>query len=351
MSKALLVHARYEAGNVLGRGAQGIVLCVTDREQPGRRLVAKLWHAGTFDESALAGEFALLRRLDIPGLVRAHDWGRDERTQAPFFVEDFVAGEPAAEWVDAAAPLRAERLLRVLSDVATTLAALHDAAFVHGDVKPAHVRLGADGRMLLLDLGAAVARTRLGGAESGGFTPAFAAPELKAGARASVGSDLYALGALGWALASGSAPGGRSKGLRALTPWVPPSLSSVIERLLAPHPQDRPASAEDVLRQLGLAGLPDTSRAAPAPIGRERELTLLGEARPGVRYISGPSGSGKSHLLRELSTQALLAGRTARRVGFPCDDQARVAQLIAFFRGADAAWPFTSQAGSDQRPL
>jgi serine/threonine-protein kinase PknK len=351
MNDALLVHARYEAGEVLGRGAQGVVLRVTDREQPGRGLVAKLWHAGSFDESALAGEFALLRRLDIPGLVRAHDWGRDERTQAPFFVEDFVAGEPAEQWVHAAPARSAERLLRVLADVATTLAALHDAAFVHGDVKPAHVRVGGDGRMLLLDLGAAVARTGLGGAASGGFTPAFAAPELKAGARATVGSDLYALGALGWALATGSAPGGRHKSLRAVAPWVPPSLSSVIERLLAPHPQDRPASAEDVLRQLGSAGLPDTSRAAPAPIGRERELALLGEERPGVRYVSGPSGSGKSHLLRELQTQALLAGRSARRVGFPCDDQALVAQLTAFFRGADAAWPFTRLAVSDPRPL
>src|SRR3954468_15481250 len=95
MNDALLVHARYEAGEVLGRGAQGVVLRVTDREQPGRGLVAKLWRAGAFDETALAGEFALLRRLDVPGLVRAHDWGREERTQVPFFVEDFVAGEAA----------------------------------------------------------------------------------------------------------------------------------------------------------------------------------------------------------------------------------------------------------------
>jgi serine/threonine-protein kinase PknK len=350
LSGHTLTHARYEAGAMLGRGAQGVVLCVTDREQPERRLVAKLWLAGTFDESVLAGEFALLRRLDIPCLVRAHDWGRDERTQSPFFVEDFVAGDPAADWVHGVAPLRAARLGCVLSDVATTLAALHDAAFVHGDVKPAHVRVGADGRMRLLDLGAAVARTRPRGAAGGGFTPAFAAPELKAGACATTSSDLYALGALGWAVASGSAPAGRSHGLRALAPWVPPSLSSVIERLLAAHPQDRPASAEEVLRLLGQAGLPDASRAAPAPIGRERELARLGEARPGVRYLSGPSGTGKSHLLRELQTRALLAGRTARRVGFPCDDQALVARLIAFFRGADAAWPFTLPAPSTERP-
>ncbi len=347
----LLHHARYAAGAVLGRGAQGVVLRVTDREAPERRLVAKLWQPGAFDASALAGEFALLRRLNIPGLVGAHDLGRDERTQAPFFVEDFVDGQSALELVQEVPRLRAERLLGVLADVTTTLAALHDAAFVHGDIKPAHVRAGAEGRMMLLDLGAAVARARPPGLESQAFTPAFAAPEVRAGARTTIGADLYSLGALGWALATGAPPGSKSRGLRTLAPWVPPSSSVVIEQLLASHPRDRPASAEQVLQQLGLAGLAAAQRSAPAAIGRERELALLKQARSGVRYLSGPSGSGKSHLLREVLTSALLAGRAARKISFPCDDQPLLARLIAFFRGADAAWPFTEQAATDDRML
>ena len=102
------MHPRYEPGPVLGRGGQGVVLRVRDREAPERPLVAKIWLAGTFEPSALAAEFALLRRLEIPGLVRAHDFGRDQRTAAPFLVEDFVDGEtarsrssmrcPSAEW-------------------------------------------------------------------------------------------------------------------------------------------------------------------------------------------------------------------------------------------------------------
>ena len=341
----LLLHSRYAPGEVLGRGAQGVVLRVTDRERPDHALVAKLWHPGAFDESALAGEFALLRRLSIKGLVGAHDWGRDERTQAPFLVEDFVAGQAAFDFVHGAPELRAQRLLSVLAAVTTTLAALHDAAFVHGDLKPAHVKITPEGDVRVLDLGAAVARAGRPALEPSAFTPAFAAPEVMAGGAATPASDLFSLGALGWALATGAAPGARSRGLRSLAPWVAPSLSGVIEQLLARHPRDRPASADEVLQQLGLSGLAEGSRAAPAPIGRERELLRLREATPGVRYLSGPSGSGKSHLLRELVTQALLAGRPVRRVSFPCADQAQVAQLIAFFRGADAAWPFTAQAG------
>jgi transcriptional regulator with GAF, ATPase, and Fis domain len=351
MTEALLLHPRYAAGEVLGRGAQGVVLRVTDREEPSRALVAKLWQPGAFDESALAGEFALLRRLSIPGLVGAHDWGRDERTHAPFLVEDFVAGEAAFDFVQRAPELRAQRLSSVLSAVTTTLAALHDAAFVHGDLKPAHVRVTPQGDVRLLDLGSAVARARRPVSEPSAFTPAFAAPELLAGGSATPSSDLFSLGALAWALATGAAPGARSQGLRTLAPWVPPSMSSVIEQLLARHPRDRPEAANDVLQQLGLAGLSEGNRAAPAPIGRERELARLSEAKPGVRYLCGPSGSGKSHLLRELVTQALLAGRPVRRVSFPSADHALLAQLIAFFRGADAAWPFTARASADKSVL
>src|SRR3954464_6139534 len=98
----LLVHSRYEVGAELGRGAQGVVVRVVDREAPERALVAKVWRAGRFADSAILGEFSLLRRLDVPGLVRAHDLGHDERTGALFFVEDFVGGQAASEVISEA---------------------------------------------------------------------------------------------------------------------------------------------------------------------------------------------------------------------------------------------------------
>lgn len=342
----ILVHPRYEVGAELGRGAQGVVVRVVDREAPGRSLVAKVWHEGRFAESAIEGEFSLLRRLDVPGLVRVHDLGRDVRTGAAFFVEDFVAGDAAHEFVERSGGARVERLFQIVAEVATTLAALHDAAFVHGDLKPAHVRITAEKRVYLLDFGSAVANAHGRSAQGSTATPAFAAPEVLAGGRVSALSDLFSLGALGWTLATGSPPGARSGRLRALAPWVPPSLADLFEQLLEPHPRDRPKSAEAVLGRLGLTGLASSRRAVPAPVGRERELLCLQTARVGVRYLVGPSGAGKTHLLRELVTRALLAGREVRRVAFPCSDSLLVSKLVAFFRGANAAWPFT-----ERRPL
>ncbi|WP_437665412.1 sigma 54-interacting transcriptional regulator [Sorangium sp. So ce1182] len=356
-----VAHARYEPGEILGQGAQGVVGRVIDREARGRELVAKVFREGAFREDTLLGEFALLARLRVPGVVRAHDLGRDERTGAPFLVEEYVAGDDAAAWVqEGPAAERPARLARVLGGVARTLAALHDAGFVHSDLKPAHVRMrplgGGSAEAVLLDLGAAVSRARApGGAVA--FTSAFAAPELLAGGAPSPASDLYSLGALAWCSAAGRPPGPwrARRPLRDAAPWVQPSVAEVIEALLALHPRDRPPEAREVLRQLGVAAAEAGIAVGtpPAPIGRERELEALQQppSPPGrVRYVTGPSGAGKSHLGRELVTRALLAGRSARYVAFPREADPLLLRLIAFFRGAEQATPFVTPPG-DGPPL
>ncbi|MDP9002263.1 MAG: sigma 54-interacting transcriptional regulator [Myxococcota bacterium] len=357
-SDSILSHQRYEPGEVLGRGAQGIVLRVVDREQPARALVAKVWRARTDDEWRVEGEFALLARLRIRGLVRAHDFGRDDRSGVPFFVEDFIDGREAGEWVSAVQGTAANaRLLAVATDVAATLAGLHEAGFTHGDTKPAHVRVvegvgprGNAAQAVLLDLGAAASRAHQG-RSPGAYTPSFAAPEVRAGEPATSVSDLYGLGALAWAVATKRPPPREDKRapLRSLAPWVQPGVADVIERLLALHPRDRPGDALEVLRMLGTAGQGAGIPASPAPppMGRERELDALGKpSASGVRYIVGPSGSGKSHLLRELVIRTLLADRDARCVTFPNADPQTVSRLIAYFRGADHAWPFVRRDGA-----
>ncbi|MDI1446860.1 sigma 54-interacting transcriptional regulator [Polyangium sp. 6x1] len=351
---ARFVHARYAAGEVLGRGAQGIVLRVIDREEPGRALTAKVFRPGAFEPSALLGEFALLSRLRLPGIVRAHDLGHDERTGAPFLVEDFVPGLDAASWVRGAEgdADRNRRLADLCAGVAASLAALHDAGFLHGDLKPAHVRMRPEARgarPVLLDLGAAVSFRARAPGQTIAASPGYAAPEVLAGGAPTIRSDLYGLGALAWAAATGAPPplGTTKKRLSVSCSWLRPALVEIVEALVEQHPLDRPEDARRVLSSLGASAMRAGERlgAPPTPVGREAEIAALSAPSTSpVRYVVGPSGAGKSHLARELLTRTLCAGRTARLVGLPAEAGSLVPRLIGFFRGMDPTPPLAAAA-------
>ncbi len=355
MPGATLTHPRYIPLGVLGRGAQGLVLSVQDRESPERKLVAKLWTRRLEDVAEARAEFALLARIRAPGLVHAHDFALDLRTGAPFFVEDRIDGPDARAFVAAAEIGAANgRLGQILASVLATLGCLHDAGFVHGDLKPAHVRVedpeGAP-RVILLDLGSSLAQ---GSAHTRGFTPRYAAPELLAGASSSIATDLYGLGALAFASATGLAPeaGASASNLRERAPWVEPKIADLVAQLLSHHPGDRPGTSVEALASLGRAAARIALRSAPhapPPLGRERELEALGTAR-GVHYVTGPSGAGKSHLVRELTIRALLEGRDARLLTFPGSGDTLVPRLVAWLRG-DGPPPFVARGDDGGAPL
>jgi TolB-like protein len=133
---------------------------------------------------------------------------------------------------------------------------------IHGDLKPANILLARehDGglRAVITDFG--LARPVAGITTSAGSgmhgTPSFAAPELWKGANVSKASDLYALGVILYEMISGRRPfEGRSPGDEVPPPGkvaagVPASWDAAIARCMAPGPQQRPASAEDVARML-----------------------------------------------------------------------------------------------------
>ncbi len=199
------------------------------------------------------------------------------------------------------------------------------------------MRIGRDGNAVLLDLGAAVVR----GARAQGYTEGFQAPELRGGAPTSARSDLWSLGATFIDAITGSAPTARP--LRSIAPFLRASVADLLDRLVAPHPSDRPESARDALESLGKSVGPDALRGArPAPVGRARDLAALLGDGPEVRWLVGPPGVGKSFLADELAIEALRAGSTVRVFRFPDGGDRKLAPLLSYLRGTDAAWPFSA---------
>jgi serine/threonine-protein kinase len=207
-------------------------------------------------EVRLAIERQLLARLDHPNIARILDGGTTEDGQ-PYLVMEWVPGEDLAE--------RAERLsheqrLSLFCDIAAAVAHAHQRSVVHGDIKPANVRLGEDGRIRLLDFG--VARLVLDEAQEdqgliGALTPAFAAPEQLAGQPASTQSDVWALGAvLGWLLLGdrfSRATLDSSSALGAVMAGRVPrpgDLAAIVARACAPCPEERYAGVSELLEDL-----------------------------------------------------------------------------------------------------
>src|SRR6185503_1247141 len=124
------------------------------------------------------------------------------------------------------------------------------------------------------------------------------------------------------------------------------SFADLVDCLVAPHPEDRPEDARAVLRLVGEtfpAGDPRTraTRFQTSVSGlREPVLCALETPRSGVRYVSGAPGSGKSHVVGELYTRALLGGRPARLLRFPGVEPETLKALIGYLRNGAGA-PFS----------
>ncbi len=99
-------------------------------------------------------------------------------------------------------------MMKVFPPVASGLAALHDATFLHLDVKPANILLRASGEPLLLDFGAAQSAAGAGERFSSfqTLTHGFAPPEQYNEGEMGPWSDIYALGATMYACITGKSP-------------------------------------------------------------------------------------------------------------------------------------------------
>lgn len=187
----------------VGRGGMGVVYRVRRADgafemSAAAKLIRMRQDARL--EMRLALERQLLARLDHPNIARILDGGTTADGQ-PFLVMEWVPGEDLGH---RAPGLSVAQRLELFAEVAAAVAHAHQRGVVHGDIKPANVRIGLDGRVRLLDFG--VARLVLDEADAQAdavmaLTPAFAAPEQLAGRLPSTQSDVWALGALlGWLL-------------------------------------------------------------------------------------------------------------------------------------------------------
>jgi serine/threonine protein kinase len=194
-----------------------------------------------------AREVRMLARR-IPGLVPL--LFADTEGVRPFYVMPFLKGGALTRY---AGRLTDDQLQKVAGELARTIANLHAAFEVHGDVKPDNILVSHDGRIQVADpLGNGTLFTILFAPNHGG-TPGYWAPEIRAGAPISYAGDVYSFGATLYHLKTGRRPqdgerleGGLQAGGSSAKIW------EIIDACCQFNPRSRPSMQEVLLMLRGV---------------------------------------------------------------------------------------------------
>jgi serine/threonine protein kinase len=258
----------YELLQELGGGSVTVVHaardCATDEACAVKLLRADGEDPGTglklLQREARAG--LSVRHPHLVRMLEAHV------TRAPYFlVMELLPGESLKRRLRRDYRLDLATALWITRQTVEALSALHRTGFVHGDVKPDNVRLVDGGTAKLIDLGFAHRPGENAALLAQGCvlgTVNYLAPELCGLAEdASPASDLFGLGVTLFEMLTGRLPypAGSTRqtlqrhrcdppaDVRRHADFVPPVLASLLQRLLARHPEDRPRTGA-VVQQL-----------------------------------------------------------------------------------------------------
>ena len=243
----------YRLEHRIGRGGEGDVWYAKHLRGQAAAIKARP-HTDDKDSQRFRAEFARLRTLRIPGIVRVVDAGADQGYL--FFAMEVAEGVPFDQFVASiqSDKGRVEQLCAAGAQVARTLASIHRLGLAHRDIKPANIHVKAnlietDLEVVVLDFGT----HHFGNSaeETGAIrgTPAYMAPEQRLGMPHDHRVDIHSLGtvlheAISGQSASSVPPGQRRPSLVGRGPHIPLPLAHLIDRMLDLDPSERPSAEE-----------------------------------------------------------------------------------------------------------
>jgi hypothetical protein len=240
-----------------------------------------------------------------PHICAVHNWGEDDGQ--PYVVRELLSGE-RLDQVLADGALPPDRVLELAIQLTGALCAVHRRGLVHGQLRPSHIRVTADGHVKLLGLGTAVADQNAAAPDMGAFAttavdietgapPAastdadpYLSPEQVAGHPPVAASDVFSTGVLLYEMTTGTRPfsgataAELSKAILSSAPvpvrrvnrQVPVALADVIERALAKDPHQRHASSQELLDALREARRRSGARWRPGTWGWRQSAVVAG---------------------------------------------------------------------------
>lgn len=255
----------YRIVRILGEGGMGLVFQAEDLSL-GRSVALKVIRPEILDgktKERFLLEAQAAAQIDHERVITIYQVGEDN--DVPFVAMRLLQGESLKERLDREKILEISDTVRIGQEIAEGLLAAHGKGLIHRDIKPSNIWLeGTKGNVKLLDFGL----VKRGGSATGLTktgtvlgTPAYMAPEQSANRNVDQRADLFSLGCILYECCTGQRPfrgedllsllsaiaNETPEPIAALNPHVPSSLVSLIERLLAKQPEQRPENAQIVL--------------------------------------------------------------------------------------------------------
>ncbi len=199
----------YNFQEVLGQGGLGVVYRAA--QDPIGRIVAIKVILPEFanDPSFIRrfeSEAQVVARLEHPHIVPLYDFWR--KAGRAYLVMRYLGGGSVRDLVNAEGKLSLEKVSRISTQTLSAMAFAHRNGVVHRDIKPDNVFLDDDGNAYLSDFGIAKTVGTDASEASGQIvgTPAYLAPEQIRGEEATPQSDIYAFGIMLYEMLSGARP-------------------------------------------------------------------------------------------------------------------------------------------------
>src|SRR2546425_511966 len=254
--------AGYRIESVIGRGGMGVVY-LAEQLRLSRRVALKVLPPELAEDERFRDRFIheskLAASLDNPHVVDVYDAG--EADGALYLAMRYVEGTDLKTLIKREGPLELERVLALLTQVASALDAAHQRGLVHRDVKAANVLVEARTspdreHAYLADFGLTKRPDSISGlTKTGQFLGSveYAAPEQFEGKKLDARTDVYSVGCMAYECLTGAVPYPRDNEaavmfahlretppkVTASRPDLPAALDVVVGTAMAKRPEDR----------------------------------------------------------------------------------------------------------------
>ncbi len=263
-----LFAGRYRILKSIGRGGMADVYLakdlILDNEEVAIKVLRTNYQTDQIAVARFQREARAMAELNHPNIVSIRDIGEEDGQQ--FLVMEYVDGSDLKKYIQDHAPLSNNEVVRIMEEVLSAMTLAHQQGIVHRDLKPQNILLTKDGTVKVTDFGIAVAfaETSLTQTNSMLGSVHYLSPEQARGSKATVQSDIYAMGIMLFEMLTGHIPyDGDSAVTIALQHFqkplpsiidenknVPQALENVVIKATAKRLSDRYASTFEMSRDL-----------------------------------------------------------------------------------------------------